>query len=249
MQKREFYTIFPLVLFAFLFIWMFFPQPASAQDVSPTPTPLIPPILNPENGGIQGGAGTLTVIPEIPTPSPVSVSYPIHGLKLIGVVNITGSIALDGWTSYEISFSYADDATSAWFPFASGKNPVVNNALAAWDTTKLSDGDYNLRLRVFVNGSFQDGFVYGLRVRNYTVDTPVPTLTFTPTATPTRPAATVIPTFTPTTTPTIYPTPTALPSNPATLNVEAIVSSLWRGVLFTAILFVVFGVFLRLRRR
>jgi hypothetical protein len=236
MQKRELYTIFPLALFAFLFAWMLFPQPASAQDASPTPEDLSP-------------SGTLTVIPEIQTPSLVSVSYPIHGLKLIGMVNITGAIALDGWTSYEIAFSYVDDATNAWFPFASGKNPVVNNALAAWDTTKLSDGDYNLRLRVFVNDSFQDGFVYGLRVRNYTVDTPVPTLTFTPTATPTRPAATAIPTSTPTATPTIYPTPTALPANPATLSTDAIVSSLWRGALFTAVLFGVFGVFLRLRKR
>jgi hypothetical protein len=226
-------------------------SPASAQEASPTPTPLDPPILTPKNGGTPGGSGTPTgIIPELPTVGPVSISYPIHGQTLQGTVNITGSIALEGWTSYELAFSYADDTEPNWFPFATGTNPLVDGLLAAWDTTTLTDRDYNLRLRVFGPGDPQDVFVYGLRVHNYIVDTPLPTLTPTPSVTPlASPTPTATATFTPLPTATPYSMPTPLPPNPATLRPDEIVFNLARGVLFTAMLFGIFGLFLHLRAK
>jgi hypothetical protein len=218
-------------------------SPASAQDISPTPEEATP-------------AGTPSVIPELPTVGPVSISYPIHGQTLQGIVNITGSIALEGWTSYELAFSYADiipvgDNTDPnWFPFATGTNPIVDGLLTAWDTTALTDRDYNLRLRVFGPGDPQDVFVYGLRVRNYIVDTPLPTLTPTPSITPlASPTPTVTATFTPLPTVTPFSVPTPLPPNPATLRPDEIVFNLARGVLFTAMLFGIFGLFLHLRAK
>lgn len=208
------------------------PAPVSAQEASPTPGVVVP-------------VGTETVIPEIPTTAPISIFYPIHLQTLRGTVNITGLIATDGWTSYEVAFSYAENATSVWFPFATGKNPLVDNALAVWDTTTLTDGDYNLRLRVFnPDGSSQDAFVYGLRVRNYTIDTPIPSITPTSTATS---AATALPTATVTITPTPFPTPTALPSNRATLSTGEITANLGLGAVLAAVLFGIFGMFLWLR--
>ncbi len=233
MRRRGFHAVLSFVIFAFSLAWTFSPQPASAQEASPTPESATP-------------AGTQTLIPEIPTPSPINITYPVHGLKLTGVIEVTGSIALEGWTSYELAFTYADDRSDSWFVFGGGTNPPAGAALGSWKTTAISDGDYNLRLRVFSPGSFQDGFIYGLRVRNYTADTPVPTLTFTPTATP---AATALPTFTPTLTLTTYPTPTVLPPNPATLGAGEIVFNLARGALSIVFLFGVFGLFVRLRRR
>ena len=174
--------------------------PAAAQEDSPTPP------------------GTPSVIPELPTVGPVSISYPLHGQTLIGSVNITGSIALDGWTSYELAFSDAAAATPSWFLFASGTNPVPDGPLAAWDTTTLTDSDYNLRLRVFSPGGSQDVFVYGLRVRNYVVDTPAPTIALTPTPSP---VATATLTLMPAPTSTPYSTPSPLPPNPATLRMRA----------------------------
>jgi hypothetical protein len=206
--------------------------PAAAQEPSPTPA-----------GPLQG---TQTIIPEIPTPSPVSITYPVHGIKLTGTVNITGLILLQGWSSYELAFSYADDDTGSWFPFASGGNPPAGDVLAAWDTTTLSDGDYSLRLRVSGGSLFQDVivYVYGLRIRNYTADTPVPTLTFTPTATS---AATALPTFTQTVTSTVYPTPTQLPPNPAILGTDQIVFSLGRGALLAVLVSGLLGFFVYMR--
>ena len=231
-------------LFLILLFFVFFLAvdsgltPASAQEVSPTPEETTP-------------AATPGVIPELPTVGPVSVSYPIHGQTLKAIVNITGSIALEGWTSYELAFSYADNADPTWFIFATGTNPIPDGSpLAAWDTVLLTDADYNLRLRVFSPAGPQDAFVYGLRVHNYTVDTPVPTSTSTPTATPSAsPTATVTPTFTPPPTSTPYSIPTPLPPNPLSLGADEIVFNLGRGAFFTALLFGVFGLFLRMRRR
>ncbi len=242
MQKRErAQKIFRLLIFFVSFVLLVDLElrPVSAQEASPTPDVGTP-------------AGTQTLIPEIPTPSPINIIYPVHGLRLTGVVVITGSIALDGWTSYELAFAFANDRSDSWFVFAGGRNPLAGTALGSWKTTAISDGDYNLRLRVFSPGSFQDGFVYGLRVRNYTPDTPVPTLTLASTVTPeatATPVATAAPTFTPTVTLTIYPSPTALPPNPATLGSTEIVFNLGRGALLIVFLFGVFGLFVRLRHR
>jgi hypothetical protein len=231
MRGREIRTVLLLAIFAFVLVGSPAPRPALAQEVSPTPTP------------------TQLPNPEVPTPSPVVITYPVAGLKLAGVVKITGTIAVDGWSSYELDFAYASDTTNTWFSFAGGNNPPAGGSLAAWDTTKLSDGDYNLRLRVFSAGAPQDGFAYGLRIRNYTADTPAPTLTPPVTATATMPTATLVPSSTPTLTPTVYPTPTALPANPAALGTGEIVLNLSRGALLTIFLFGAFGIFLRLRRR
>jgi|GEM_PF-1007064 len=209
------------------------PSPASAQDASPTATASL-------------------VIPELPTVGPVSVTYPIHGQTLRGTVEITGSIALEGWTSFELAFSDAESSDNFinWFVFATGTNPVPEGPLAAWDTTLLTDGTYNLRLTVLGATGGQDVFIYGLRARNYTIDTPLPTLTLTPTPTPSAsPTPTITPTFTLQPTSTPYLTPTPLPPNPAILRPGEIVFNLARGALFAGMLFGVFGLFLYMRRR
>ncbi len=244
MPKRPAAQRFLLLLF-FVFLLAVFVDsallPASAQEASSTPEELTP-------------AGTPSSIPELPTVGPVNVSYPIHGQTLKAIVNITGAIALEGWSSYDLAFSYADSADPNWFIFSTATNPIPDGApLAAWDTTTLTDGVYNLRLRVFTpDGASQDVFIYGLRVQNYIVDTPVATLTFTPTLTPLAPpSATPTLTFTPPPSSTPYSAfaSTPLPPNPAILPTNEIIFNLARGALFTVMLFGVFGLFLRMRAK
>lgn len=212
--------------------------PAAAQDDVPTPTPTTT-------------AGTPATIPELPTVGPISISYPLHGQTLKATVNITGSIALEGWTSFELAFADAASTEPNWFPFATGSNPLAEDGpLAVWDTTTVSDGEYILRLRVSSPAGEQDVFVYGIRIRNYTVDTPQPTSTPTITSTATATAtATVTTTFTPLPTSTPFSTPTQLPPNPATLRSDEIVFNFLRGGLFSVMLFGIFGLLLHLRSR
>jgi hypothetical protein len=168
---------------------------------------------------------------------------------LQGVIRIAGSNDVAGFVSAEVSFTYADNPTGTWFLIAMSSQPVLNDILASWDTTVITDGDYILRLRVFLaDGSFRQTIVSGLRVRNYTpVETPTP-MTPTPTATPSPPPEpTLIPTITQTA--TLFPTPTALPTNPATLVPTDVSSSILFGGLATILTFVIVGIFLWLRRK
>jgi len=238
MPKRHLHDFFLLLVFLGVFIAFVDSTlaPASAQEASPTPEDLTP-------------TQTQAIVPEIPTVGPVSISYPIHGQTLKGIVNITGSITLEGWTSYELAFSDTGASTPSWFVFITGENPLPEDGLlTAWDTTTLTDGDYTLRLRVSGPNGDQDAYVYGLHINNYTPDTPLPTQTFTATVTPTSsPVATATMTFTPLPTSTPYVSPTPMPPNPAILYSNEIVFDLVRGALFTGMLFGVFGLFLSLR--
>ncbi len=233
---------FLIVILTFFIFWASFLEnallsPAAAQDESPTPLASTP-------------AETTVNIPEFPTVGPVSVLYPLHGQTLKSTARIRGNIALEAWTGYELAFSDATSTAPNWFIVTTGSPPLTDGLLADWDTTTISDGEYNLRLRVFSPSSTLDVIVSGIRIRNYTVDTPMPTTTPPASATST---ATVTPTitltFTPLPTSTPYSTPTPLPPNPASLRTDDIVFNLGRGAVFAALLFAVFGWFLWRRRR
>ncbi|HEY5270165.1 MAG TPA: hypothetical protein VII97_07495 [Anaerolineales bacterium] len=166
---------------------------------------------------------------------------PRPGDVLQGVVPIAGSSDVTGFVSAEVAFTYADDPTGTWFLIAVNNQPVFNDMLATWDTTVITDGDYVLRLRVYLtDGSSREAFVSGLRVRNYT---PVETTTPIPLA----PEATPLPTVTPTTIP--FPTPTALPRNPATLAPTDVSASILYGGMAAILTFVIIGIYLWLRRK
>jgi hypothetical protein len=170
---------------------------------------------------------------------PVILS-PRQGEVLQGTITITGSSGETGFLSSEVDFAYAGDTTGTWFLVAVASQPVDSNTLATWDTTTITDGNYNLRLRVSLNdGTHLDAIIPDLRVRNYTpVETPTPA----PTA--------ILPTLTPTDTltPTPFPTPTPLPVNPAVLTQADISTSLVYGGLGAVILIIILGIYLWLRR-
>ena len=179
----------------------------------------------------------------------VVISSPEEGQIVRGVLTVSGSVTALGFASYELSFAYEDDATQTWFTLTSSSLPVFEGELGTWDTSTLTDGNYSLRLRVFLlDGSIQETTVSGLRVRNYT---PIPTSTFTPTVTPVvqfaPPTAQLIVPAPATVTPSL-PTPTPLPPNPASLAEISISNALGQGVALALLLFVIFGLLLRLRR-
>jgi len=217
-----------LVLFGVLlalFLWTGSLLPVRAQEATPTQE------------------GTLT-----PSSAP-AITSPQAGQTLLGVVTITGTTALDGFLTGELSFAYADNPTGSWFALASGLPALTDGALAAWDTTAITDGFYTLRLRVYrSDGTSVDFLVENLWVRNYTPDTPTPTLT--PTATIVV-VTEIIPTETPTptVTPSPFPTPTQLPTNPATLPVEDVYTGLSYGALGILGAFLLAGVYLLIRRK
>lgn len=179
----------------------------------------------------------------------ITITAPQTGKVVQGLVVVTGSVTVLGFSSYELSFAYKDDPTNTWFTIQTSSNPVVEGELGIWDTTVLTDGDYSLRLKVFLlDGSSRETIITDLLVRNYTA---MPTATITPTAT--LVAQFVVPTAqlvapVPATATVSLSTPTPFPPNPVGLGNLSIAGALARGATLALLLFLGFGILLRLRR-
>jgi hypothetical protein len=168
------------------------------------------------------------------------VLVPRQGDVLQGVVIIYGSTYLPGFVSAEIAFSYADDPTGTWFLISMMNQPVFNDRLVLWDTTVITDGDYVLRLRVYMtDGNYRDTFVLDLRVRNYTIVEAVPPNVLATVATP---LLTNLPTA------SLFPTPTSLPHNPAALAPTDVALSIVHGGMAAILFLLTIGIYLFFRR-
>lgn len=170
-----------------------------------------------------------------------AIAAPRPGEALQGKVVIAGTSDAVGFTSFELAFAYPADPTGTWFLVAQSGEAVRDGTLAEWDTTALTDGNYTLRLRVFLDdGTSLDVLVPDLRVRNYTpVETPTPG--------PTAAARTLtLPAATP---PALRPsTPTPLPPNPAVLTSSRLFASLGYGAAAAAVVILLLVLYNRLRR-
>ena len=187
----------------------------------------------------------------------VIIDSPRPGEALQGKASITGSTVVAGLASSELSFGYANDTTETWFLIAENFTPVEDDILAVWDTFKLTDGNYVLRLQVTLeDGSQQSAFVGGLRVRNYSIiETNTPTVI--PIATSIHvPKSTQAPTTLPGNANTDQPptitfvsnTPTPLPPNPVHLSTTHITDSLVQGAAGTFVAFLLLGLYTSIRK-
>lgn len=181
--------------------------------------------------------------------SPAGISAPQGGDVIRGQVQITGNMVVPNFASSELAFKYASDSADNWFTIQTFPQPTADSDLAVWDTTTLTDGDYNLRLRIFmIDGTFQDVQVSDLKIRN---DTPEPTeVVLTETALPQFNAATSLPVLSQLTSTAIitFPSSTPLPANPASVTNSSIYATFGRGALIVLVLFIFFSLILRLRK-
>ena len=188
----------------------------------------------------------------------ISITSPQAGDTLRGQVEITGNMDIPNFASAELAFSYASNPADrfAWFTIQTFPQPVhaERPILAIWDTTLLTDGDYILLLRVFLqDGSTQDIVVSDLKIRN---DVPTATAVSTPTESSefitTDPLPISSPVGTSTTQPATatqsYPSLTPLPANPASVTLSSIYSNFARGALIILVVFIAFSLLLRLRK-
>jgi len=203
------------------------------------------PAVTPDNiiqTPIQGIL-TTTPVPETTTLQ-VIIQSPSTGDAIQGVVTIMGNIVAEDFQNGELTFSYVHNPTSTWFLMKTIEEPSDNGIIAEWDTTTITDGNYNLRLSViYSDGNEVVTEVRDLRVRNYTpIETNTPT-PITPTATPV-PGSSPTPTETP-----IPPTATALPGNPAELTAQDVVEGFGKGILTTIGIFSLIGLYVIVRNR
>ncbi|MBN2386225.1 MAG: hypothetical protein JXB85_04340 [Anaerolineales bacterium] len=190
---------------------------------------------------VPGPAAAQETAPQIASPQSNS--------EVNGLVPIIGTSAVEGFLSAELAFAYADNPTGSWFQLAVFTEPLTEATLAVWDTTTVSDGFYSLRLRAYLaDGTFLDALVTALLVRNYTpTETPIPTQTLTPTLIVLVDTETPVPTET--RPPIPFPTPTPLPTNPAVVAPATVFTSLGYGAAVILGAFLLFGIYLWIRRK
>lgn len=183
---------------------------------------------------------------ETPTLTPTAaILVPLAGQAVQGRIPVWAYTAIQGFQKAELFFGYAEDPTGTWFLIGQSAEPVLGGEIGTWDTSLITDGNYDLRLLITLqDGDQVETVVHGLRVRNYTpveTDTPTPVI---PTDTPQpgeKPTSTVTPL------PTITPTPTPLPTNPAEMTTEQITGSLGKGALAALGAFVILGFYLLIK--
>src|SRR3990170_246542 len=96
------------------------------------------------------------------------ISRPTAGDSVSGVVTILGSAASPTFSEYELSFGYDPNPTDTWFPIGEAVATQVSfGRLGLWDTSGITDGQYSLRLTVFLDdGGLVQDIVRGIAVRN-----------------------------------------------------------------------------------
>jgi hypothetical protein len=195
--------------------------------------------------GILGGL--LIGIFQTQTAEPaIQVTFPLPGSALQGSVVITGSTFLADFQSAEVDFSYGDSGVENWFLVQQSQSPVKDGVLAIWDTSKIADGNYHLRVQVVQKGGqVSEKIVTGLRVRNYT---PIET------STATEPQSAAVVTLEDTITPvgptsTPLPTPTNLPPNPVQIPTASVWFNIALGISFVSVVFILLGIYIWLKGR
>ncbi|HUN24041.1 MAG TPA: hypothetical protein PK299_13010, partial [Anaerolineales bacterium] len=175
---------------------------------------------------------------------------PQNGAVLNGIVPIRVQGALTAVTRYELEFTYAPNATDTWFLLTSGENLPADGILTLWDTTQISDGNYQLRLNVYLAGQelAQETRVGSVRVQNDSpiVPTETPAVSTPAAVTPTPPHATLPPRTANPTAPSVTRVPPQMQISPSELTQQA-GSALWRGMLIALLGFGLFGLYVPLR--
>jgi hypothetical protein len=176
----------------------------------------------------------------------IGVASPQPGEELRGRVEIRGNMDVPNFSSAELAFAYASDPTDTWFTIEVFLQPVAELTLTVWDTTLLTDGDYKLRLRVFLlDGTTQEVMVPDVKIRNDAPPvTQTPELAQSVPSTSSRPT----PTLQPGPPDISFPTPTALSPNPASLTASSVYSTFGRGVLVVLLTYAFIALIIRLRR-
>lgn len=149
---------------------------------------------------------SLGVVRAEPAPqqSQVQIVSPEMNAELRGVVPIRGSASVSNFQFYKVEFGVGPNPAQWALIGSMHDQPVINGQLEVWDTTKLPDGVYSLRLHaVKRDGNYEEFHVRQLVIANA------------------RPSATPTPSEETTPTPEVPATPATLVATPAVAKATA----------------------------
>jgi hypothetical protein len=171
-------------------------------------------------------------------PGYADISSPADGQAVQGLITVEGSASHPFFEAYDLAFAYRNDPTQTWFLITDPvTQPVSNGPLALWDTSGLTDGNYRLRLRVFLNnGNILPVIIENVRVRNYSAVETSPS-----------DSALVLATSTP-----VLPTPTPRPTPLPALSGDgsrSVLRAFTLGAVFGGVVLIAGGAYILARRR
>lgn len=172
----------------------------------------------------------------------VRVTYPGVGDSVQGIVEITGTVSTSSFDYAEVFFAYAAVNNLNWFMIGRIDQSVSSAVIARWDTTTITDGVYQLKLRVHNRDeSVEELIINPVIVRNYSI-----LATNTPTAV--NDSAISIATLISPTVEMAFATP--LPDNPASTSSASLKRSATVGLIVAGVsLMTLFGIGLIRRRK
>ncbi|MEI8131392.1 MAG: hypothetical protein WCG34_03090, partial [Leptolinea sp.] len=108
-------------------------------------------------------------------PEPQVIS-PRPGEAILGSIEISGVTEITDFARTEVEFRYTNDPKDTWYLISETDQTVNPGKISDWDTTTITDGNYDLRVSVILkNGESKSVLIHGLRIRNYSpVETPTP---------------------------------------------------------------------------
>lgn len=183
----------------------------------------------------------LSLNPQVQGDS-IRVTYPGVGDSVQGIVEITGTVSTSSFNYAEVFFAYAAVDNLNWFMIGRMDQPVFSGVIARWDTTTITDGVYQLKLRVhYRDESVEELNINPVIVRNYSIlstNTPIveDDTSISITTLP-SPAAEIV-----------FATP--LPDNPASTSNASLKRSTTVGLIVAGVsLMTLFGIGLMRRRK
>ncbi len=177
----------------------------------------------------------------------IFIQSPREGQALQGIEIIDGRIRGEGFLQGKVSFSTSGVDEPTWFFISDilpeGEAGSQISFQIEWDTTSITDGNYNLR----IVAEYQDqaaiyALVPNLRIRNYSaVETSTPI--------PSDSEGTIDSELSPTPEPTLQNTPTLLPENPLIVEQEDLSRTLRISLIAVVVLFIVGGAYWMIKNR
>ncbi len=193
--------------------------------------------------------------------SQVQITSPEMNAELRGVVAIRGSASAPNFQFYKVEFGVGPNPAQWAIIGGLHETPILNGQLEVWDTSRLPDGVYSLRLQVVKkDGNFDEFLVRQFSIANSRPSaTPIVTTTATPLTTPTTPPLATTPRPTATlkiiapTAALAMPSPTPTLVRPAQKEVFPMDPKGWSqafcfGALAMGAVFVLLGIVFGLRR-
>jgi hypothetical protein len=168
-------------------------------------------------------------------PGYAEITSPTDGQPLDGLVSIEGSADHPAFLRYDLAFSYDPNPTGTWFPLGEPVDTRARQAtLGLWDTSELTPGEYQLRLRVFLEGgAILEDVSTALRVG-------LPPVAAAPTGVASQPTAALPPE------PTLTPSPPLVEASPEPS--DPVLLALGIGGFMAAALLLILAAYLPLRR-